>query len=546
MMKKIIIISFYCFLAAFFFQQISQTLDPDFGWHLRVGQDISQTGQAPWEENYNFPLLGRHWVDHEWLADYLLFLGYEHFGYLALMAIFSLLAVLSVWLVDRLARRLAGYYGWHVNEITLYIFLASGALGIAAHTGVRVQTAALPLFVFFWHIIFSWAPGRTKILFWLVPLFVLWTNLHGSFLIGLAMLIGLLGWHNLYALVFPRLPARWQKRLSGPLDKKNRFALLCVFCFSLAATIINPYGLHLYEFLGTYTNTFYLTHIMEWLPAYYGPLPVYKIYYSALLIGLIIIYWAEAGALEKKQPGENNPDKKIIDPWIVVLTLFFFWLSLKSVRHFPLFFAVSLPLAAALSGELFRQQYSLFKGKMAIFLQSYLLLAILAVSAWQFVVANYAADPFTNEKFCRDYPCQAFAFIKTQAAYQDKPLFNSYVWGGWLAWQWPQILLFIDGRQPQIQFGEKTFLEEYFRFYEKDQSGTMLDQHRIDLVLVKIEQPLEVSRLERWLDKLDFFSKRKKSGPAAQDYLREYLKSSPHWQFVHRDLLSEIYVRKNP
>ena len=38
-------------------------LDPDFGWHIRVGKDISLSGSAPTIETYTYPTEGDSWVD---------------------------------------------------------------------------------------------------------------------------------------------------------------------------------------------------------------------------------------------------------------------------------------------------------------------------------------------------------------------------------------------------------------------------------------------------------------------------------------------------
>ena len=61
------------FLAMLFHNSFSY-LDPDFGWHYQVGQEIWQEKQVPLVENHIFPIAGKSWVDHEWLANLFIYL----------------------------------------------------------------------------------------------------------------------------------------------------------------------------------------------------------------------------------------------------------------------------------------------------------------------------------------------------------------------------------------------------------------------------------------------------------------------------------------
>ena len=43
-------------------------LDPDFGWHLRMGQIILQTG-IPATDPFSYTMQSYPFVDHEWLTN---------------------------------------------------------------------------------------------------------------------------------------------------------------------------------------------------------------------------------------------------------------------------------------------------------------------------------------------------------------------------------------------------------------------------------------------------------------------------------------------
>ena len=65
------------------------SLDPDLGWHLKIGSEIVQNREIPRIEHYDYPMLGRSWVDHEWLMNAITYLIYNNFGYFAVSVFFE-------------------------------------------------------------------------------------------------------------------------------------------------------------------------------------------------------------------------------------------------------------------------------------------------------------------------------------------------------------------------------------------------------------------------------------------------------------------------
>ena len=53
-------------------------------WHLRIGQQIIDERAAPTIDYYNHTLLGKSWVDHEWLFNGIFYYLYNNFGYISL------------------------------------------------------------------------------------------------------------------------------------------------------------------------------------------------------------------------------------------------------------------------------------------------------------------------------------------------------------------------------------------------------------------------------------------------------------------------------
>ncbi len=116
---------------------------------------------------------------------------------------------------------------------------------------------------------------RIKLLFFLIPLFYLWSCIHGSFLLGFALLF----FFFIFSLLFLR------KR------KKDIFILFLASIVAFIGTLATPYGIGLYSFLGGYGQTFYLTNIQEWLPFYYFPIQYPQLVYLAVLSAFWILYF---------------------------------------------------------------------------------------------------------------------------------------------------------------------------------------------------------------------------------------------------------------
>ncbi len=115
--------------------------DTDLAWHLRIGQDIIESSQAPTINYYNYTLAGESWVDHEWLLNGLMAKIFEVFNYLGLHLFFIIIALAAAFLTWRRLGsfkendRLVKYLG------ILFLFVAFWAS--SAHLGLRVQELGL-------------------------------------------------------------------------------------------------------------------------------------------------------------------------------------------------------------------------------------------------------------------------------------------------------------------------------------------------------------------------------------------------------------------
>lgn len=548
---KIIWILFYIFVFVFLLKNSYNYLDPDLGWHLKVGEQILTEKQVPDINYYNYTLNGQKWVDHEWLSDAIMFWLYNNFGYLSLNLLFAFIALATLIILNIFTRK----YFLKNKKAMLFIiaFQILGLFVMSPHIGVRIQEIALLNILLLLIIIHLYEKKCSdnlnilnqagteqrniqkkydknyKILFWLPFLFYFWACLHGTFLIGLFILFLWIG----------------IKLLKSIIDRdwtilKNTKIFFLFTILSITATFFTPYGIKLYSFLNDYKNTYYLKHIQEWLPMHYLPIQYWQLLYSAIVAAVIILLILQKRPNLRdffKNRGGSAYSSFI---WHIALSILFLILAFKSKRNSPILFIVSFPIVTAFFSNFLalpKKILNLNWEKPLFIIKSCITISLLALIFYISININFFADPFS--RFCSNYPCEAVEFLKENPQYHDLNIFNNYGWGGYLIWVWPEKQLFIDGRMPQYKFAGHTMLEEYFEFYQEEKAKNKLSQYDIKLVLLKIDKPYKINWFEKYALRLN-----EEKINDQKNYLKDYLEDSNGWEEIYNDEASKVYVKK--
>lgn len=205
--------------------------DPGTFWHTTTGDLILHDGFLA-HDPYTFTFANSFWVPHQWLGEVGMALVHRAAGLDGLLATTTaVLAALFAWLTTRLLRT-----GLHPIAV-----VAVGGLALAAsasHFHIRPHIATI---VFLALLVAALQHVETNCLslrwlWWLVPMFALWTNTHGGMLGGL-MTLGLagMGW------VLWRLLRR-----PSPVGNWKDLAVLVGLGLGCGATAFaNPYGFDL-------------------------------------------------------------------------------------------------------------------------------------------------------------------------------------------------------------------------------------------------------------------------------------------------------------
>ncbi|MBU6415304.1 hypothetical protein KGQ34_03660 [Patescibacteria group bacterium] len=425
--------------------------DPDFGWHLAAGNIEIASGAIPKLDLFSWTMPEYQWVNHEYLADAFYFALYR-LGHGTLILLLLYVAVGFLIFVVLLPR-LCGNPDWEDRML-----IALSALFVSRpFFGVRTQVLGWLGFLLVW---FLWerylATREKKWLWFLLPLFLLWANVHASFPIGF-VLLGLLMFFDV-ADSFPGASqasyASLRLWFAREKEKICFFALIGVA--SLAATFINPFGYHLHlDLIRTIQSPLMKSFIAEWVPAAINAKNAAVFY--AYLFSFFLIIFHKIG-IDKK---ENFSFRD------TVLFLLFLGAALSSQRLIPFFVLVSLPM-------LYKKISSnkLMVPALAFVLAGAMIFPNIALNRNKTEIKNpddviYETPRGTidlpqwgNQKyFSADVPAEAFGYTKTHLL-PDR-VFNDYNWGGAMIWELPNVKTFIDGRMPYWEMNGKNIFRDY-------------------------------------------------------------------------------------
>lgn len=191
----------------------------DFWWLMQVGRETLQSGSVPRVDTISWSQAGQPIIYQQWLAGVIFYALYQFGGIAAVFLLRGAVIAGAYTILWRMSAKVS-------NPILATVLIFLLGLATANNWSIRSQLLAYPLFIITLALLERWQAGEKKYL-WLIPAgMVLWVNLHGSFILLLIMLVS--------ALLF------------GVGEKK---ALLQVTLAALLATLLNPYGYRIWNYL---------------------------------------------------------------------------------------------------------------------------------------------------------------------------------------------------------------------------------------------------------------------------------------------------------
>lgn len=413
--------------------------DSDTYWQIATGNWILDHGALPRVDIYSFTKPGEPWISTSWLAQVLFAISYRLAGWagpiiLAAMAFAATLALLTA----NLSRRIRPAYAVMIAFAVL--FLSMG------HVLARPHVLAAPVMLAWVSGLASASDRREAPSFWLLPLITLWANLHGGFVLGIA-------------LVAPfALDALWNANRPQWMPLALRW--MAFGLGALAAACVTPYGwesilasrkiLDLGELLKT---------IFEWMPVNFSAFSAFE--------GWILL--SIAGAL---YCGVR------LSPPRIILVLGLLHMALSHVRNIEVFtllmpLVVLTPLASQFALQPPRGPRNSLSLASAV-----VLIAALGASTWAVAAHNnYTPTPTQS-------PVAAVDVLKQRNA---RRILNDLPFSGYLIAR--EVPVFVDGRAEL--YGE-AFVMKYFHALQLKDVNLLLGllkDYDIDAVMLTPTTP---------------------------------------------------------
>jgi len=388
-------------------------VDPDIWWHIRTGDWIIAHHTVPRYAIFS-QHLERQWIAYSWLFDLIVSRVLHRFG---LMGIPNLLIGLQVLLSLTFLAAL-----WHFGRGFWWSWLI-GVLGIYAFyvNPLRSEQFTLLFFIIeLWLIFETERERKDRLLFWAVPLFVVWANVHIQFTYGLFVLALYVG-----ARIVPVLARRW---LPGDLRETSPAQLLAVLAAAIAGTCIGPNWAYPYKVVFYYilhSGQFQL--VQEMLPMNFRR----PEHYVELLLLMAACYAV----------GQSRRED-LFRPALLLVSAVVSFRSQRDMWFVAI--AASFVLAEAVSQKYAQAAEPQRENRIRLLLQ-YALAAAVALSVSFGLAKSQGADlQGLMARIGRMYPVGATGFVSDSRL--PGPMFNSFNWGGFLIFNLREQPVSIDSR----------------------------------------------------------------------------------------------------
>jgi hypothetical protein len=265
---------------------------------------------------------GRPYLAHEWLSA-LIFLGIFKLGGGEALTVFRALTMLAMLLLlwFSLEKRARGF-------VLTSPLLALAGYTILLRVFVRPHVFTL-LFLCIWVFCLErWRrQRRLGSLILLIPLQVLWANLHGGYIFAL-VLGGMMTVTTAFLVMVPS----WSRDESYAWSDVRMLAVLTVAC--LAASLVNPHGLRLVEFsLNIGLASDYIKQVVfEWASPF-GP-KYARSYGRLVILWMFFLVWLGLALNIKRRP--------LLDAVLAILATV---MTVQAIRFVPYIGILGFPIA---------------------------------------------------------------------------------------------------------------------------------------------------------------------------------------------------------
>lgn len=450
------------------------SFEGDMWWHIVSGKWILQNHSWPTHDFHSFTDYGSPWIAIEWLGEVLIAIFWELGGMRALMVLLIASASLVILLL---------YYNAYIRSGSVKAaFVACALLLPLAFLpfSMRPQIFGYAFLIVTLISMERFRQGHRKALWVLPPLFLIWVNTHGTFVLGFAIL-GVYWLAGLRELHLGQIEA-------VPWTPRERRHILTISLLCLLACVITPYGTRLaaYPIAMSIFQRFSLHVTVEFQPLDFA------LFYGKWFLMLLFVFMVW-----------HLVTRKRIRLAELVLLLLATAVTLLHARFMLLFVPIFAPVLASMLAEWKWLKPGRPGGG------RYALNAALMAIACGVVVFFFPSRARLQQAVELWSPVGAVRYLREHP--EKGHMFNFDDWGGYLENLGQEV--FIDGRTDISE--PRGVLADYLQIvYARPRTLFLLRKYDIDSCLIPPDVPLAT-----------------------------LLAALPNWKLVYRDNTSDLFTK---
>ncbi len=447
----------------------------DMWWHLSAGMQILSTHTWPTHDFHSFTAYGNPWIADEWLGEVLMAFVWGLGGMHALMILLVALAGSVVLLLY--------YYAYICSGSVKAAFVACALLLPLAFLpfSMRPQILGYAFLIVTLISLERFRQGHRRALWVLPPLFLIWVNTHGTFVLGFVVL-GVYWLAGLRELHIGQIEAvQW-----APGERRH---ILTIILACLLASIITPYGTRLaaYPIVMSTFQSLSIQVTVEFQPLNFG------LFYGKWFLVLFFVFLLGQLVTRKKI--------RLVE---LILLLFAAAETILHARFMLLFVPIFAPMLASVLAE-WRWLRSAGPGR-----ERYALNAVLMAAACGVIVFFFPSRPRLQQAVELWSPVGAVRYLRENPV--KGHMFDLDDWGGYLSEMLGQ-KVFIDGRADIYEPGGVS--ADYLHIvYPQQKTLFLLRKYDINACLIPPDFALAT-----------------------------LLAALPNWKLVYRDSTSALFIK---
>jgi hypothetical protein len=451
--------------------------DTDMWWHLAGGNYMLNHG-ITYADTFSHTVEGSPWINYSWGAE-LIMIGFWRLGGIVGLSLYTaLLATGGMFLLYLIS---AG------NTYQRAFVIILGASTAAIFWSARPQMFSFFFSCLLLFIVYRYKQDGKDWLWGIVPMMLLWGNLHAGWSIG-------------YLLLFAFIVGEAANNLLGTstISWQGWRKLVLVTLVSVPFLLISPFFIdNLFVPWNTVNIEALQRFIQEWQSPHFQSRETWP--FIAMILLLLLSFWASRLKLDWS------------GVFLLSGTLF---LALLYRRNISVFALVATPILSHHLDSALRENGLVLRTRQTVpKLMSYLNLGLIIFAVLGLLLYGFSISrpEKIEENQAEILPLEAVNFLRENAL--PREMFNSYNWGGYLTFFLPEYPVFVDGRTDVygafvLDYASIVFAQEGWQ--------AELDKFGVNFVLIEKASVLDIALAEE-----------------------------ANWQKVYEDELAVIWQRTN-